>query len=258
MKIGKSGRATTSISTANAESITVRGRDLTSDLMGRLSFTEYFYLLTTGQEPTQDQRFFLDLLLVAIAEHGLVPTNQVARMTLAAAPDSLQGAVAAGILGCGTVVLGTAGLCGKFLTDTQAKITNTETTLTEIVRAVRSSGDKLPGFGHPIHKPVDPRTERIFALADEKGVSGKYIALARATDRAVLDVYGKKLSMNVSMAIAALLLDLDFPASMIKAIPILARTGGLLAHLAEEQQNPIGFLMSHHAEEAISYEPDDE
>ncbi len=258
MLIGKTGSPTTSISTADAKSITVRGRDLTSDLMGRLSFTEYFYLLTTGQEPTADQRFFLDLLLVAIAEHGLVPTNQVARMTLAAAPDSLQGAVAAGILGCGTVVLGTAELCGKFLTDAQAKITNTETTLTEIVTSVRASGDKLPGFGHPIHKPVDPRTERIFALADEKGVSGQYIALARATDQAVLDVYGKKLSMNVSMAIAALLLDLDFPASMIKAIPILARTGGLLAHLAEEQQNPIGFLMAHNAEDAISYEPDDE
>lgn len=257
MKIGKTGSPTTSISTADAKSITVRGRDLTSDLMGRLSFTEYFYLLTTGQEPTEEQRFFLDLLLVAIAEHGLVPTNQVARMTLAAAPDSLQGAVAAGILGCGTVVLGTAELCGQFLVETQAKITN-ETLLTEIVTAARANGDKLPGFGHPIHKPVDPRTERIFALADEKGVSGQYVALARATDQAVLDVYGKKLSMNVSMAIAALLLDLNFPASMIKAIPILARTGGLLAHLAEEQQNPIGFLMSHHAEEAISYKPDDE
>lgn len=258
MKIGKAGSPTTSISTADTETITVRGRDLTSDLMGRLSFTEYFYLLTTGQEPTKEQCFFLDLLLVAIAEHGLVPTNQVARMTLAAAPDSLQGAVAAGILGCGTVVLGTAELCGQFLIDAQAKIANAETTLIDIVTAVRASGDKLPGFGHPIHKPVDPRTERIFALADEKGVSGQYIALARATDQAVLDVYGKKLSMNVSMAIAALLLDLDFPASMIKAIPILARTGGLLAHLAEEQNNPIGFLMAHHAEDAISYEPDDE
>lgn len=213
MKIGKAGSPTTSISTADTQTITVRGRDLTSDLMGRMSFTEYFYLLTTGQEPTKEQCFFLDLLLVAIAEHGLVPTNQVARMTLAAAPDSLQGAVAAGILGCGTVVLGTAELCGQFLIDAQAKIANAETTLIDIVTVVRASGDKLPGFGHPIHKPVDPRTERIFALADEKGVSGQYIALARATDQAVLDVYGKKLSMNVSMAIAALLLDLDFPAS---------------------------------------------
>ena len=95
----------------------MRGKDLTSDLMGRLSFTQYFFLLLTGREATEQQTYFLDLLLVAIAEHGLVPTNQAARMTYAADPASLQGAVAAGILGCGTVVLGTADLCGKFLAD---------------------------------------------------------------------------------------------------------------------------------------------
>ena len=97
MKIGKSGRAITSISTADADSVTVRGSDLTSDLMGGVSFTEYFFLLTTGKAPTAEQTYFLDLLLVSIAEHGLVPTNQVARMTYAADPDFLQGAVAAGL-----------------------------------------------------------------------------------------------------------------------------------------------------------------
>src|SRR5688500_19210613 len=97
----------TRISQAYRDSIEVRGRDLAADLMGRLSFTEYFHLLLTGEEPTEDQRFFLDLLLVAIAEHGLMPTNVAARMTLAADPDSLQGAVAAGVLGAGPVVLGT-------------------------------------------------------------------------------------------------------------------------------------------------------
>jgi hypothetical protein len=115
--IGKAGPATTSISTADAASITVRGKDLCTDLMGRLSFTSYFYLLLTGREPTEQQTWFLDLLLVAIAEHGLVPTNQAARMTYAADPASLQGAVAAGILGCGTVVLGTAELCARFPPD---------------------------------------------------------------------------------------------------------------------------------------------
>ena len=99
MKIGKQGKAVTSISTADAESITVRGNDLVNGLMGKISFTEYFFLLTTGKMPTEDQRFFLDLLLVSIAEHGLVPTNQVARMTHAADPDFLHGAVAAGLLG---------------------------------------------------------------------------------------------------------------------------------------------------------------
>lgn len=259
MLIGKPGPAVTSISTADAASITVRGRDLTSDLMGRLGFTEYFFLLLTGREPSADQRFFLDLLLVAIAEHGLVPTNQAARMTLAADPASLQGAVAAGILGCGTVVLGTAELCGRFLMRArdEARGEAPETVLRRLVTSIRAEGGKVPGFGHPLHRPVDPRAERILALAEERGVAGPHVALARAAVPAVAEVWGKPLPMNVSMPIAAVLLDLDFPAAMIKAIPILARTGSLLAHLAEEQRRPIGFLMASRAEAAIRYEPED-
>src|SRR5919107_4300461 len=103
------------ISQAHPDRVEVRGRDLTGELMGRLSFTEYFHLLLTGREPTDDERFFLDLLLVAIAEHGLMPTNVAARMTLSADPGALQGAVAAGILGCGPVLLGTAEECARLL-----------------------------------------------------------------------------------------------------------------------------------------------
>jgi hypothetical protein len=103
-QIGKAGRPVTHISEASADRVEVRGRDLCQDLMGRLSFTEYFHLLLTGREPTDEQRYFLDVLLVAIAEHGMMPTNVAARMTLAADPASLQGAVAAGILGAGTVI----------------------------------------------------------------------------------------------------------------------------------------------------------
>lgn len=259
MHIGKSGPATTSISTADAASVTVRGRDLCSDLMGRISFSQYFYLLLTGREPTAQQTFFLDLLLVAIAEHGLVPTNQVARMTYAADPSSLQGAVAAGILGCGTVVLGTAELCGRFLAEAAKAVDedggDPAAAVKSLVAGIRAGGGKVPGFGHPLHRPVDPRAERILELAEERGVSGGHVRLARASVAAVREVWGKPLPMNVSMPIAAVLLDLDFPLAMIKAIPILARTGSLLAHLAEEQTRPIGFVLAGHAEEAITYEP---
>src|SRR3954447_16061897 len=120
MQIGRPGAPVSHISQAHADRVEVRGRDLTGDLMGRLSFTEYFHLLLTGAEPSEDQRFFLDLLLVAIAEHGMMPTNVAARMTLAADPGSLQGAVAAGILGCGPVILGTAEECARLLECTQA------------------------------------------------------------------------------------------------------------------------------------------
>ena len=251
MLIGKAGPAVTSISTADAASVTVRGRDLCSDLMGRLSFTEYFHLLVTGRQPTDTQRFFLDLLLVAIAEHGLVPTNQAARMTYAADPGALQAAVAAGILGCGLVVLGTAELCGRFLAEAHQR------DLRELVTEIRARGGKVPGFGHPLHKPADPRAERILALADERGAAGPHVALARATTPLVAELWGKPLPMNVSMPIAAVLLDLNFPPAILKGIPVLARTASLIAHLAEESMNPIGFLMAANAEGSIAYLPGD-
>jgi citrate synthase len=241
----------TSISQAHPDRIEVRGRDLATDLMGRLTFTEYFHLLLTGDEPTAEQRYFLDLLLVAIAEHGMTLTNVAARMTLASDPASLQGAVAAGILGCGPVVLGTAEPCARLL----AQGVREGRDATEIARSIRGAGERLPGFGHPVHRPVDPRAERILELADEHGVSGPHVELARALRPAVHEAWGKPLPMNVSMPIAAVMLDLGFSASAVKGVPILARTAGLLAHLAEEQQRPIGFAMGAAAEEAVEYEP---
>ena len=238
------------ISQAYPERVEVRGRDLTGDLMGRLSFTEYFHLLLTGEEPTEDQRFFLDLVLVSIAEHGMMPTNVAARMTLSADPGSLQGAVAAGILGCGPVILGTAEECARVLEEAHASGREP----LEIAREIHAAGGKVPGFGHPVHRPVDPRAERILELADHQGVSGDNIALARGLRDAVAEVWEKPLTMNVSMPIAAVLLDLGFPSSAVKAVPILARTAGLLAHLAEEQHLPLGFHMARAAEEAIEYE----
>jgi citrate synthase len=248
MQIGKAGPAVSHIAQAYPDRVEVRGRDLTGDLMGRVGFTGYFHLLLTGREPTEEQRFFLDLLLVSIAEHGLMPTNVAARMTLAADPRSLQGAVAAGILGAGEVVLGTSEACARLLERPEPA--------DEIAREHRDAGRKIPGFGHPVHTPVDPRAERVLELADERGVSGASVARARELRDAVAETWDKPLPMNVSMAIAAVLLDLGFDASVAKAVPILARTAGLLAHLAEEQREPIGFLLAGAAEEAATYEPE--
>jgi citrate synthase len=234
------GSPRTRIARAYPDRVEVRGRDLAGELMGRLTFTEYFHLLLSGEEPTEEQRFFLDLVLVAIAEHGLMPSNVAARMTLAADPGSLHGAVAAGILGAGPVVLGASEECARLL--------EAGGDPKEIVRGLREAGRKVPGFGHPVHKPVDPRAERILELADERGVSGRHVALARALRDEV------RLTMNVAMPIAAVLLDLGFPPVTAKAVPILARTAGLLAHLAEEREEPLGFLLARAAEEAVEYE----
>jgi len=250
--------AVSHISQAFPDRVEVRGRDLCGDLMGRLSFTEYFHLLLTGDEPTDDQRFFLDLLLVAIAEHGMMPTNVAARMTLAADPESLQGAVAAGILGCGPVILGTSEECARLLERGQAQVAaggDPARTADQLARAVHAAGARLPGFGHPVHRPLDPRAERILELADARAVSGPHVALARRLGEAAAAVWGRPLTMNVALPIAAVMLDLGFPASAVKSVPILARTGGLLAHLAEEREQPIGFRMAAGAERAIGYEP---
>lgn len=258
MLIGKPGRATTAICGADAKSITVRGRDLCRDLMGCMSFSEFFFFSLTGKEATAKQKFFLDLLLVAIAEHGLTPTIQAARMTYDAAPGSLQGALAAGILGCGEIVLGTAQLCGSLLLKAQKQVAggnDPQKILEELLTELHRNGEKIPGFGHPLHRPVDPRAERIIELAVAEKVAGPHLALARTMTPIVSRLWGKALPMNVSMPIAAVLLDLEFPATMIKAIPLLARTAGILAHLGEEQQQPIGFLMASHGEAAIAYVP---
>jgi citrate synthase len=257
MQIGSDRAGVSHISQAHPDRVEVRGRDLTADLMGRLSFTEYFHLLLTGREPTEDQRFFLDVLLVAIAEHGMMPTNVAARMTLAADPRSLQGAVAAGILGCGPVLLGTAEECARLLEAAQERVAageDAQAVADALAQDVRGRRAKLPGFGHPVHRPLDPRAERILALADERGVGGAHVALARCFRDAAERAWERPLTMNVSMPIAAVMLDLGFPAAVVKAVPLLARTASLLAHLAEEQQQPVGFLMAHHAEEAVTYE----
>ena len=114
----------------------------------------------------------------------------------------------------------------------------------------------MPGFGHPVHRPLDPRAERILELADERGVSGPHVLLARSLRDAVAETWGKPLAMNVAMPIAAVMLDLGFSSDVVKAVPILARTAGLLAHLAEEREQPLGFLLAARAEEAVEYEPD--
>ncbi len=256
MLIGKPGAATTAIAAAFSDRVSVRGRDLAADLMGRATFTEFFFLAATGRPPTEQQLFFLDLSLIAIAEHGLTPSVQAARMTLAAAPEALQGAIAAGVLGCGTVILGAADLCRALIDDVLQRVSasgSLEAAALAVAREHREARRPIPGYGHPLHKPVDPRAERMIALSRERGVAGPSVAAAVALTEAVREAYGKPLPMNVSMAIAATLRDADVPPALIRAVPILARTAGLIAHCIEEAESPIGFYLASKAEESIAH-----
>ncbi len=225
--------------------------------MGRISLTEHFWLLLAGTIPTAAQRQVLDATLVAIAEHGLVPSVQVSRMTLAAAPEALQGAVAAGILGCGSVVLGSSEAAGQFLAAIAAKVaagSSSHDAARSAILEYRAARRPIPGYGHPLHKDSDPRAHRLFAVAEEAGSTGAHIGIARLVESLLPELIGKPLKLNVSGAIPAVLLDAGYPLGALKGVPILARTAGLIAHLLEEQLRPIGFVLSHAGAAAIDYD----
>ncbi len=256
MRIGKQDNPYTAISTADAASITIRGRDLCKELIGKIDFTDYFFLLLMGKEPTDDQRFFVNALLVAIAEHGLVPSVQAARMTFVAAPEAIQGAVAAGLLGSGSVVLGSAETAGYFLHDLveASKGKSPKEVVAERVRAMRATKSPIPGFGHPQHSEGDPRANVLLALAKQRNLKGPYLDMLQTVKEVLPEALGRPLPININGVIPAILLEIGFPLTALKSISILARTAGLLAHLQEEAQRSIGFIMSNAAADAISYD----
>ncbi|MBS1177506.1 MAG: citryl-CoA lyase [Proteobacteria bacterium] len=259
MKIGKATVPRTAICTSDAHTIVVRGRDLSKELIGKIGFVEHFFLLLTGQLPSAGQAAVLNATLVAIAEHGLVPSVQAARMTFAAAPDALQGAVASGILGCGSVVLGSSETAGRMYAEIAARM-GRGSGLNEAALAVmqdwRAAGQSIPGYGHPLHKERDERVNALFDVARAAGTDLGYVAIAEAAERALPDVLGKPLKLNVSGAIPAVLLGAGFPVQALKGVPILARTAGLIAHLFEEMRQPIGFALSYQATREMVYDGD--
>lgn len=256
MKIGRQTEHASAICASNAQTIIVRGRDLCAELIGHVEFTDHIWLLITGQLPTAAQRAILNATLVAIAEHGFVPSVQASRLTLAAAPESLQGAVAAGILGCGAVVLGSSDAAGRFFAQIVARAQGgaLEPVVTAQVGEYRAAGKQIPGFGHPQHKEYDPRARRLLEVAHAAGTAGIHVEVARSVERCLPSLVGKSLPLNVSGAIPAVLLDAGYPLLALKGVPILARTAGLIAHLLEEQQRPIGFVLSHAGASAIEYD----
>lgn len=255
MRIGKQDNAYTSICTSDASSITVRGFDLCNDIMGEWDFTSYFWLLVTGRPPSETQKFFANAVLCAIAEHGLVPSVVAARMTQAAAPEAFHGAVAAGLLGCGSVVLGSAEVAGRFyaaMVDRAAAV-DAASAAAEGIKALRAEKKAIPGFGHPQHSEGDPRANRLLQLAKEHGVEGPHIEMLYTIRDILPEVLGRSLPINVNGAIPAIMLDVGFPLAALKGISLLARTASIIGHLQEESERPIGFILSNAAAERIDF-----
>jgi citrate synthase len=259
MKIGKSTVPRTSISTSDEHSITVRGRDLCNELIGHTSFSAYFWLLLTGQPPNAVQLAVLDATLVAIAEHGFVPSVQAARMTLAAAPDAMQGAVAAGILGCGSVILGASETAGRLFDEVHREAGRDgalNAAALAVVKRWQAEGQPIPGYGHPLHKERDPRVAALFRVAQQAQVDQRFVAIAEAVEGVIPQALGKDLKLNVSAAIPAVLMGAGFPLAALRGVPILARTASLIAHLNEELSQASGFALSYQAARELVYEGD--
>jgi citrate synthase len=235
------------LGSSDRDRITVAGLDLPGDVMGRLSLTELAYLLVTRREPTKGQRRMVDAVLVSLADHGLTPSALATRLTHTGAPESVQGAVAAGLLGAGSVFLGPAGDTALFLADALASVSVPDPddavlrALAEsAVRELRAGGARVPGLGHPVHKEEDPRTPRLYTLAAEYGVLGPHLRLLRFVAEAHAEQSGRNLPVNGAGAGGAALADAGIPPSSVRGVVLIARTAGLVGHLAEEADAPIG------------------
>lgn len=259
MKIGRETIPKTAISTSDADAIVVRGKDLCQDLIGQTSFSDYFLLLLTGQSADETRRRVLDATLVAIAEHGLVPSVQASRMTYAAAPEALQGAVAAGILGCGSVILGASQNAGVLFDGIARQVDagkSVKQAAFDVVTDLRQQRNPIPGYGHPLHKERDPRVEALFSVSREAGADLRYVEIAEAVEAVIPEIIGKALKLNVSAAIPAVLLGAGFPLNALRGVPILARTASLIAHMLEESEQPCGFALSYQATQNLEYTGD--
>ena len=253
----------TSIGTSNEKTITVLGQDLAADLMGKVTFGELALWLVTLQRPTSSQVRVFEAVLVALADHGFTPTAISARLTYLSAPDSVQGALAAGLLGGGSRFLGVTEDAGRFLADalagheTPADDAGYDALALAAVRQARAAGRFVPGLGHPVHKVTDPRTPVLIAIAEEEGLRGPHLRLFEAIGRVHPEVLGRRLPLNGAGTCGAALADLGLPPELLRGFALLARTAGLLGHIAEEQRRPIGMEIYNTVEHNASYLPPD-
>jgi citrate synthase len=251
----------TSLGASDEHTITVLGQNLAEDLMGKVGFGELAFWLVALRRPTPGELRLFEAVLVALAEHGLTPSAIATRLTLTGAPESVQGAMAAGLLGGGSRFLGVTEDAGRFLAASLSgvPVPRTEAEWDELaletVRRQRAAGRFVPGLGHNVHRSGDPRTPVLFGLAEQEGVFGPHLELFRAIGRVHPQVLGRTLPLNGAGACGAVLCDLGFPVDILRGFALLARCAGLVGHVAEEMRRPIGFEVYERVDGATQYEP---
>lgn len=258
----------TSLGVSTEATISLLGEDIT-DLMGSVGFGELAYWLMTLRRPSPGEARVLEAVLVALADHGFTPTAIAARLTYLSAPDALQGAVAAGLLGGGSRFLGVTEDCGAFLAKVLERHTAEVPSSDDdtvgwdelgrvAVREAREAGSYVPGLGHPVHKVEDPRTPRLMAIAKEAGTLGPHLRLFGAIGRVHEEVLGRHLPLNGAGVCGAALADIGIPLAMLRGVALLARTAGLLGQLAEEQRRPVGMDVYLSVDRHATYVPPEE
>jgi citrate synthase len=255
------------IGKSTPDAITVRGRDLATELMGKVTFTELAFFLTANRMPSAGETRLFDAALVALADHGLTPSVLAARLTWTGATESLQGAVAAGLLGAGNVFLGVVEDTARFLAAILAEsgadppadgepAAGIDDAAQRAVQAEITAGRRIPGLGHPVHKVEDPRTPGLYAIAAEAGIPTPHLDLLQAVAAAHAAATGKHLPINGAGVAGAVFADLGFPPEIVRGFALLARTAGLVGHLAEEMADPIGGHLWLDVEHRVNYTAD--
>ena len=241
------------------ENIYVQGRDLCGEILGHIDLGAMAFLQLTGRMPNANEARMFNALAITLVEHGITPSAIAARMTYVGAPEALQGAVAAGLSGLGTVFAGTAEGAARILKEALAdpadKRTFDERAEAIVARSV-AEGWQIPGVGHPIHRPVDPRTVRLFAIAEETGFKGRHVEMMLAIHRALEKHKGRPITLNATGALGALCCELGLPVEACRGIAVMARAIGLVGHILEEIRSPMSIELWQKVEHEVSVPPD--
>lgn len=230
------------IAWSTPDRIEVRGKSLPDELLGHINLGDMAFLQILGRMPTPPESRLFNAVAVTLVEHGITPSALAARLTYAGAPESLQAAVAAGLCGLGSVFVGSTEGTAKMLYEALppgTKGADLEKTAREVVAGFRARGQIVPGLGHPLHKPVDPRAPRLFQIAKDNGYSGDYIKLEQLICAEAERLSGKMLPINATGAIGAICCELGLPWKIVRGIGVLARAIGLVGHILEESNNPM-------------------
>lgn len=237
--------------------ITVKGKDLMGEVLGQLNLGDFAFLELMGRVPTPGESVVFNAMLCTLVEHGMTPMAIATRLTYLGAPESLQGAVAAGLLGMGTTFAGTAEGSARLLQDAIGPDTTMDdlpAIAARIVQEQVAARRQIPGIGHNLHKPIDPRTPRLFELARAHGLSGRYVALMTLVAEEAEKALGKagQLPVNATGALGALASELGIPWKLCRGLAVIGRAIGLVGHIAEEIRDPLAREIWQRTEEESS------